>query len=247
MTPRLAAIRRHPIKAIGRESMEAATLAAGRWMPFDRLWAVAHDRSRLEGNGWEKKVNFLRGVTDPALMAVTSTLDEATGEITMDHPEAGRVTFDPERDPQPFLDWVSGIWSSDLAAPTELYRAADAHLTDVPDAWVSVAALSSNAALGQRMGMTLSPERWRANLWLDATPAWAEKDWIGEMLTVGDVVLKIECEITRCKATMANPESGRRDADTLSALQDLGHQEFGLYASVIEGGKIRVGDPVLCP
>lgn len=247
MTARLAGIRRHPVKAIGREALTAVTLEPGAWMPFDRMWAVAHERSRLEGGGWEKKVNFLRGVTDPALMAATCTLDATTGEIAMDHPEAGQVRFHPERDPAPFLEWVGRIWSSDLPAPTDLYRATDAHLTDVPDAWISVAALSSNTALGQRMGTDLSPERWRANLWLEGTPAWAEKDWIGQTLTIGEVTLKVECEITRCKATMANPETGRRDADTLGALQDLGHQEFGLYVSVVEGGTIRCGDRVSHP
>ena len=46
---------------------------------------------------------------------------------------------------------------------------------------------------------------------------------------------------------MANPDTGRRDADTLGALSDLGHQEFGLYAEVIKGGTIRVGDAVTTP
>ena len=43
---------------------------------------------------------------------------------------------------------------------------------------------------------------------------------------------------------MANPETGRRDADTLGALDALGHQEFGLYAEVVAGGTIRCGDGV---
>lgn len=247
MTASLAGIWRHPVKAIGREALDAVTLEAGGWMPFDRQWAVTHTRSRLEGGGWEKKVNFLRGVTDPALMAVSACLNEATGEITMDHPEAGRIVFHPETDPEPFLAWVGSIWASDLPEPVAIYRARDAHLTDVPDAWMSIAALSSTRALGQRMGAELSPERWRANLWLEGTPPWAEKEWIGKTLTIGDVELKVECEITRCKATMANPATGRRDADTLGALRALGHQEFGLYASVTRGGTIRTGDPVRHP
>ena len=247
MTAQLAQIWRHPIKSIGREALDEVALAPGDWMPFDRLWAVAHERSRLESDGWEKKANFLRGVTDPALMAVTATLDEASGKITLDHPAAGSITFHPERDQALFLDWIGRVWSADLPAPTGFYKARDAHLTDVPDAWISVAALSSNTALGQRMGAALSPDRWRANLWLEGTTAWAEKEWIGQTLTVGEVTLKVECEITRCKATMANPKTGRLDADTLAALNALGHQEFGLYASVVTGGTIRTGDRVTHP
>ena len=247
MTATLAQIWRHPIKAIGREALDEVTLTKGHWLPFDRLWAVAHERSKIKGAGWEKKVNFLRGVTDPALMAVTCQMDEATGIITMSHPKAGDVSFHPEDDPEPFLDWIGNVWSADLPAPTALYRAGDAHLTDVPDAWLSIGSLASNRALGQRMGQELSPDRWRANLWLDGTVPWEEKEWVGKTLTIGEVTLKVACEITRCKATMANPETGQRDADTLGALDALGHQEFGLYAEVITGGTIRLGDDVTTP
>jgi len=234
---------RHPVKAIGREALDQVTLTAGDWLPYDRLWAVSHERSRLSGDSWEKKINFLRGVTDPALMAVTSTL-AASGEITMTHPEAGSVTFHPEHDPEAFVSWISGIWSTDLPAPTGLYRAANAHLTDVPDPWISIASLASIRALGQRMGVELSPNRWRANLWVDGLAPWAEKDWVGQTIRIGDTCLRIAREITRCKATMANPVTGRRDADTLAALSELGHQEFGVYAEVVEGGTVEVGDTV---
>ncbi|MEL7151513.1 MAG: MOSC domain-containing protein [Pseudomonadota bacterium] len=247
MTASLAQIWRHPIKAIGREALEEVSLTAGSWMPRDRLWAVSHERSKLAGTGWEKKVNFLRGVTDPALMAVTSIMDDSSGTVTMSHPDAGDVVFHPDRDPETFINWINTVWSSELPAPTGLYRAADAHLTDVPDPWISIASLSSNRALSQRMGQDLSPDRWRANLWLDDLAPWAEKEWVGETITIGDVTLKVACEITRCKATMANPVTGRRDADTLGALDALGHQEFGLYAEVIDGGTLKVGDTAVTP
>lgn len=247
MTATLAQIWRHPVKAIGREQLEQVTLSKGKWMPFDRVWGVAHEKSKLGNGGWEKKVNFLRGVTDPSLMAATSKLDEGTGKITMSHPQAGDITFHPEQNADNFLGWARSIWSPDLPAPTRLYRADDAHLTDVPDAWISIASLSSNRALSQRMGQDLSPDRWRANLWLEGAAPWAEKEWVGEILRIGEVTLKVACEITRCKATMANPETGRRDADTLGALSDLGHQEFGLYAEVLEGGIINAGDVVETP
>ncbi len=247
MTATLAQIWRHPVKAIGREALDQVQLEAGAWLPFDRLWAVAHDRSKLGDGGWEKKVNFLRGVTDPNLMAVTCTLNDTTGDITMSHPQQGDVTFNPDTDAEAFVAWVNTVWSSDLPAPTSLYRASGAHLTDVPDAWISVASLSSNRALSQRMGQELSPDRWRANLLVDGLAPWEEKDWVGNTVQIGDVTLKVACEITRCKATMANPETGRRDADTLGALADLGHQEFGVYAEVIDGGTVHVGDAVAAP
>jgi MOSC domain-containing protein YiiM len=44
-------------------------------------------------------------------------------------------------------------------------------------------------------------------------------------------------------ATTANPDTGLPDADTLSALNALcGHQDFGLYARVIEPGTLSLDD-----
>ena len=42
---------------------------------------------------------------------------------------------------------------------------------------------------------------------------------------------------------MANPHTGKRDADTLAALRDgWNHQDFGVYARVIKGGKVALND-----
>ena len=42
---------------------------------------------------------------------------------------------------------------------------------------------------------------------------------------------------------MANPRTGKRDADTLGALRDgWNHQDFGVYAKVIKGGKVTPND-----
>jgi MOSC domain-containing protein YiiM len=44
---------------------------------------------------------------------------------------------------------------------------------------------------------------------------------------------------------MANPASGDRDVDTLGALRNgWNHQDFGVYATVIKGGRINMNDKV---
>ncbi|MEL7461021.1 MAG: MOSC domain-containing protein [Pseudomonadota bacterium] len=243
MTLALAQIWRHPLKAIGREELTEVDLTAGAWLPFDRLWAVAHDRAKLS-NGWAKKANFLRGVTEPALMAATAQLGADGDTLTLDHPQAGQIKLRPDDETDwPLLeDWLAGIWPADRPAPTGIYRADNAHLTDVEGAWLSIHTLASHAAVETALGRDLSIHRWRGNLWLSDAEAWAEKDWVGRTLRIGTAVLEVKVEITRCKATMANPATGTRDADTLGALQGFGHQEFGVYAEVVESGTIALGD-----
>ena len=245
MTAWLAHIVRHPLKAIGREELPAVTLSPGGWMPFDRLWAVAHASAKLDG-GWGVKANFLRGVTEPALMAVTASLDTAEMRLTLDHPVAGRIVIRPD-DPGEtavLLDWLARLWPADLPAPVGIYRAGAAHLTDVPDPWVSINNHATLRAVGQRAGAELSMHRWRGNLWIEGLAPWEEFDLVGREIRIGDAVLAVRERITRCKATMANPDTGRRDLDTLGALQSWDHQDFGVYAEVIRGGDIATGDPV---
>ncbi len=246
MSAALSMIVRHPIKAIGREELASIVLKPGKWLPYDRLWAIAHERSKLDGDGWAKKVNFLRGVTDPQLMAVTAEFDAVLKAVTLHHPKTGSITVRPNAadDEAPLVDWLRRIWPDDLPAPTGVYQASDAHLTDVPDPWLSLNSTASLKALAARADSDLNPHRFRGNLWIDGLEPWAEKRWVGKTVQIGDVKFAVREEITRCKATMANPETGKRDVDTLQLLDDLGHQEFGVYAEVIEAGEIALGASV---
>jgi len=246
MTATVAQIWRHPIKAIGREALPETDLSAGAWMPFDRLWAVTHARSKPV-DGWCHKANFLRGVTDPALMAVTCKLDPTDRRITLQHPRTGQIAFHPDdpEDAARFLDWLAPLWGADLPRPTAVIRQDGVQMTDVPEPWISINNLASLRALGDRAGPNLSEHRWRGNIWIDGLDPWEEFTWIGKTLTLGSARVRVETAITRCKATMANPETGKRDIDTLAALRSLGHQEFGVYARVIDAGRLSLGDPVV--
>ena len=240
---RLASIWRHPVKAIGREGLEAVALAAGRTLPWDRRWAVTHERSAPQDGTWARKANFLRGVSGPSLMAVTAASDEAAGLVTLRHPDRPDLTVDPVADAKALVAWLDPIWPDDLPRPTGV-AACDTGYTDVPDPWVSIHSATSHRAVEQRMDRGLSIHRWRGNLWIEGTDVWEEFDLVGRRLAIGDAVVAVRQRITRCKATMANPDTGRRDADTLAALRTWDHQDFGVYAEVVEGGPIRTGDAV---
>ncbi len=49
--------------------------------------------------------------------------------------------------------------------------------------------------------------------------------------------------ITRCAATEVNPTTAERDLDIPAALQrNFGHNLMGIYAEVMAGGDIAIGD-----
>jgi uncharacterized protein len=239
---RLARICRHPIKSHGREDLASVTLSVGECVPFDRHWAVAHEAAKLVP-GWNPCVNFARGSKAPGLMAITAELDEDTREVRLAHPEQGSLSFrpdDPEDFPR-FLDWVRPLNPENRAQPSRIVSAGRG-MTDSPFPSVAILSTASLADLSARMGMDLSVHRWRGNLWIEGLDPWAEFDWIGREIRIGDAVLQIEERITRCKATTVNPETGHPEGDTLTALDTaFGHQDFGVYATVVKAGTLQLG------
>ncbi len=239
----LARIVRHPIKSVGFEDLEAATLSAGRPLPGDRAWAVAHEAADLPADGgWAPKHNFLRGVAGAELMAIRARSDMAGRRITLQHPRAGQLDIDPETEGERLCAWLAPLWPAGRPAPARLVRAPQTGLGDCPDPVLAILSLVSLRTLAQRMGRDLSIHRFRGNLWLDGLAPWEEFDLLGRRLCIGGAVLEVRERITRCKATTANPETGRFDADTLGALDTAyGHTDFGVYATVVEGGPLHLG------
>ncbi len=246
MTLRLAHIFRYPIKGHGREELASVALSPGRTLPWDRHWAVAHDAARIEPGEWARCLNFMRGAKAPMLMAITARLDEPVRRVTLSHPDRPDHSFRPD-DPAElpgFLDWVAPLCPPGRSQPAALVAAPGGRgMTDSPYPSVSVLSLNSLRALEQRMGRPLGMHRWRANLWLEGLAPWEEFDLIGREIAIGPARLRVKERITRCKATTANPETGRIDADTLGALNEAcGHQDFGVYATILEGGTLTPGD-----
>jgi MOSC domain-containing protein len=95
------------------------------------------------------------------------------------------------------------------------------------------------------VGLSVHPLRFRANLYLEGWPAWREFELLGQTLAIGEARLKVVKRITRCAAINVDPDTAARDLDIPSALmRRLGHNECGIYAEVILGGRIAVGDAI---
>ena len=239
---RLAEIFRHPIKSHGRERLERVTLEAGRTMPFDRLWAVAHEAARLEGTGWAPCANFSRGSKAPGLMAIES---EMRGRrVALRHPELGEIEIDPDTEGDRLIEWTRPLIPEGRAASAAVLRAEETGFTDSPFPSISIASLVTHRCIEQRMERDLAIERWRTNLWIEGAAPWEEFDWVGKRIRIGAAEFEVMERTERCMATTANPQTGRRDADTLAALGTWDHQDMGVRAVCTGGGEIALGDTV---
>jgi uncharacterized protein YcbX len=244
MTWSLAQIWRHPIKGIGCEPLEHAGLHPDRPLPMDRAWAVLEEGGEA-ADGWRACRNFLRGAKGPSLMAITARAKDDAIHLTHPaRPDLKIVPGTPEAGPALFA-WLKPIYPADRRPPAAFVRAPEAGMSDAPFASVSVLNMASLRALSQKLGQDLDPRRFRGNLWLDGLAPWEEFDLMGKRLRIGDAELEVVEPIGRCRATEANPETGRRDAATLAALEDgWGHTDFGVYTMVRRAGRVAIGDTV---
>ncbi len=245
MTGRLSSIWRYPIKGHGCERIAATEVVAEQTLPWDRRWAVVHEAAKYDGDGWALCANFVRGARVADVMAITSTFDEATGTLRLDHPRIGGIDFNPATEAQAFLDWLAPLIPPDRPVPVDLVTAGLRGMTDTPFPSIALIGTASLRALSGHAGRSLDPRRFRANFWVDGLGPLEEFEWVGRKLRIGDTDFRVEQRITRCQATAANPDTGRRDVDTLRVLEDAwGHTDFGIYLVADSNGHVTEGDPV---
>jgi len=238
---------RHPIKSHGREALAFVDLVAGQSMPWDRHWAVTHADTKFSTSdpAWVMCRNFMIGSMIPRLAGIWADFDETTREITLRHADLPEITFAPDSpaDVTRFLTWVTPLSPADKRHPTGVVSLGNQGITDTDYPSISILNMASHADVARHLGNPLEIARWRGNIWLDGMSAWQEWDWVGRDIQIGQTVLRIKEPITRCMHTTVNPNTGERDVDTLAVLRDnWDHQNFGIYAEVIRGGNISLGD-----
>lgn len=245
---RLARIRRHPVKTLGAEDLTQITLTAGQPLPGDRRFAVIHEAGlrHLDADGgltrWLPKSQFLRGAAGPALQAVT--LHSEAGMLRFRHPERPDLRIDPAADGAALAAWLAPLWPEDKPAPVRLIESAVPQ-TDTRAPYLSILSLDSLSALEHRLGQPIGLDRWRGNLWIKGLPTLAERDLVGGEISLGGARLRVIEPIERCPAVEVSTGTGQRDSDMLAALRDwCGAPDFGIFAEVISGGPIALGDAI---
>ncbi|MBR0662439.1 MOSC domain-containing protein [Neoroseomonas oryzicola] len=244
---RIETIYRYPVKGLTAEAMEDVLLTAGETLPHDRRFALAQGDSAFDpaAPSWLPKRNFACLMVNARLALAHSAFDARTGELAIRIPGAGLFLGDT-RTPEGRTAIAAHLTAflGEEARGTPRFLEAPGHsFSDVAKKVVSIIGLSSLHALEQATGTTLDPLRFRANVYVSGGSPWAEFDWIGREILLGQARLRIVKRIVRCPATEVNPATGERDAEPPRWLrQHFGHADLGVYAEVIEGGRISTGD-----
>ncbi len=244
---RIESIYRYPVKGLTAEAMEAVTLTPGATLPEDRRFALAQGDSAFDpaAPAWLPKRNFGCLMANARLALVHSAFDARTGELALRlDGEAPVVASTRTPEGRAVITTALTRALGEEARGTPRFVEAPGHsFSDVARKVVSVIGLSSLHALEQAAGMPLDPLRFRANVYVSGGSPWAEFDWIGREILLGQARLRVVKRIVRCPATEVNPATAERDAEPPRLLrQHFGHADLGVYAEVIDGGRIARGD-----
>lgn len=254
MSGHVAAIFRHPVKGFTPERLDHVELSPGEGFPHDRIWAVENGPSGFDpaAPAWTPKQKFTVLAAIPGVASARTAYDERTGTMTAEAPGApvfaGRLA-DPEGR-EAFAAWLTKVLpKDDLRGPLAVVDARGKfRFTDHPLGQVSIINLASVRDLGQKMGVELDPLRFRANLYVEGWPPWAENEWEGREVLAGWAQAKVYKPIVRCAATEVDPATGAKDLEVVKALFDnYGHMNCGIYVHVTRPGRVGVGDAVTAP
>jgi MOSC domain-containing protein len=250
MSPKLAQIEglyRYPVKGLSPEPLPRVTLSAGETLPADRRYAIENGPSGFDPRapGWLPKSQFLMLMRNERLAGLRTHFDDRTHLLTIrrDGEVAAQGDLETAEGRTAIERFFTANFESDLKGPPKVLSGDDHSFSDVARKVVSIINLASVAAIEGVVGQPVHRLRFRANMYVSGWPAWHEFDLLERTLAIGDVRLKVVKRIVRCAAVNVDPETAARDLDIPHTLmRQFGHADCGIYAEVIAGGTVGVGD-----
>jgi uncharacterized protein YcbX len=249
MTAKIESLYRYPVKGFSPEPVTRATLKAGDYFPGDRLFAVENGPSGFDPAApqHQSKIKFLMLMHNERLATLRTRYEDATGTLTIEQEGRSAVRADlATKEGRLAVEaFFRRFMPTELRGPPKLLQAEGHSFSNVPAKVVSVINLASVAAIGTAIGAPVHPLRFRANLYVEGWPAWHEFDLLEHEIAIGGARLKVTKRTLRCPATEVDPDTGVRDLRIPKTLmQTYGHADCGVYAQVIAGGEVAVGDAI---
>ena len=244
----IESIYRYPVKGLSPELLGDVRLEAGAGLPNDRRFALALASTHFNSNQpeWQHKRAFLMLMLNNRLAALETRYDDADDSLTVKRGgrkvASGVITTSAGR--ANIEDFVGAYLGAEAGDKPRLIEAPGAFMfSDHSNPVLSIINLASVRELERVVGKPIDPLRFRANIYIEGLPAWAEFDLLERTLALGECHVKVTQRIPRCPATNVEPGTGTRDMNLPKTLKQVfGHVDMGIYGAVIGSGVIRAGD-----
>jgi uncharacterized protein len=226
---RVVGLWRYPVKSMAAEALTEVDVS---WhgCTGDRRWAFVRNEAAHSGFSWltlreRSDLNHYR----------PSFVDASQPEqsYVLVHTPSGSV-----------------LEVTDPALAAELYpsgaRAIKQHRGIFDTFPLSLISTQSITRLSEMVDAPLAVERFRPNILVtadDGTP-FAEDAWVGKVLRIGSLRLRIDQRDSRCAVITIDPTTTERNPTILRTVARERQGCFGVYGTTVAAGRIAVNDAV---
>jgi uncharacterized protein YcbX len=225
---RVVGLWRYPVKSMAPESLDEADVS---WhgLSGDRRWAFIQDGMPRSGFPW---------MTIRELPAMRHYLPFF---VEPERPDDSRTMVRTPGGDE--LEVIDPALAAELGDGVRVIKQNVGVFDTMPLSLITTQAIASLDAWVQP---ALTPERFRPNLLVEASgsEAFPEDGWIGSVLRIGEMRMRVDQRDVRCVMINIDPETDEKDPDLLRTVARERDTYLGVYGSTLEPGSVRVGDPV---
>ena len=240
----------YPVKGLGGNQMPLAKLQQGGYFPNDRQFAISigGKKTTTASDGtWFRKAHFLQLMSHELLAEYSCRYDDAANpKLELLHHGTICLSIDPAQpaDCQRFENFFFTLLGSKLRGKPRLMTMKHQAYSDQSTALISIASNTSLDAFAEATNTKPDSRRFRINIIIDGDTPFAEEGLIGKTLRCGDALLLVKEAVGRCAAINVDPATAKRNPEDYVRFMKahFGHSNLGIFAKVINGGIIRVGD-----
>jgi len=226
---RVVGLWRYPVKAMGAEALGEIDVS---WHGFagDRRWAFVRNSLVQSGFPWltirerPNMSHYKPSLLEPA---------RPDKSPTVVHTPSGET-----------FDVADPVLAAELCAEGARVIRHDRGVFDTFP--LSIITTQTIAKLGEMVGEQLAVERFRPNILVHAEEGvpFREDDWVGSALRIGGMCARIDKRDGRCVVITIDPVSTQRNPAILRTVASERQGCLGVYGSIIEPGRVAIGDGV---
>ena len=261
VSPRLALIQLHPIKALDPVRVHEARIGPGGGLTFDRTWALYSDDGQWVNGKRTAAVHLIRAAYAPDVSSVTLS-------VPGDSRKTPSKSFSFPDDTTPAAEWFSDFFEQHITVRYSPEGFPDDTIANGPTI-VSTASLETVGDLFSGLDVDEARRRFRTTLEIEGVPAFWEDQLFGKdersavRFRIGEVHVEGSNPCARCPVPPRDPQTGaeligfqkcfsefrRANLPSWSPAERFDHfYRFATNTRVAssEFGKIlRLGDPIV--
>ncbi len=244
---RVERLYRFPVKGLSAESLEDTELSPGEPLPHDRRFALAQGDAPFDPATprFLPKQNFACMMANARVVLLHSAFDPRSGTLALRAPGGATLRGDTrtEAGRAAIAAFLARFLGPEARGTPRFLDVPGHAFSDQKRKCVSFINLATLRALEAAIGRRLDPLRFRANVYFSGLPAWQEFGWVDREVLLGGARLAVFGRTRRCPATQVDLATAERDCDVPRLLREhFGHQDLGVHAEVLEGGRVAVGE-----